>query len=146
MCEEGVDIYKVCKPTACTFMKKLTHLQWFKYLANCVKINILRSSLECLHMVFVSFFSATISQYKLLKILFKIKPWKELKGFFSIFFLFFIFYFSSLISFSLSIHSFVMLNENQFIGIFLFQCGVFCLRAFLFDGTFLVLLLHLYKM
>ena len=54
---EGVDIYKVCKPAACSFMKKLTHLQWFKHLANFVKVNILRNSLECLHMIFVSFFS-----------------------------------------------------------------------------------------
>ena len=50
-------------------MKNLTHLQWFKYLANFVKVNILRNSLECLHIIFVScFFSATILQYKKLKI------------------------------------------------------------------------------
>ena len=49
-------------------MKKVTHLQWFKYLANFVKVNILRNSLECLHMIFVIFFSATILQYKQLKI------------------------------------------------------------------------------
>ena len=53
---EGVDIYKVCKPAACSFMKKVTHLQWFKYFANFVKINILENSLECLHMIFLSFF------------------------------------------------------------------------------------------
>ena len=65
---KGVDIYKVCKPAACSFMKKVTHLQWFKYLANFVKVNILRNSLECLHMIFVSFFFlATILQYKQLK-------------------------------------------------------------------------------
>ena len=68
MCE-GVDFYKVCKPAACSFMKYLTHLQWFKCLANFVKINILRNSLECLHIIFRSFFfSATILQYKQLKI------------------------------------------------------------------------------
>ena len=50
-------------------MKCLTHLQWFKCLANFVKINILGNSLECLHIIFVSFFfSATILQYKQLKI------------------------------------------------------------------------------
>ena len=50
-------------------MKKLTHLQWFKHLANFVKVNILRNSLECLHMIFVSFFfSAAILEYKQLKI------------------------------------------------------------------------------
>ena len=54
---ERVDIYKVCKPAACSFMKKVTYLQWFKYLANFVKVNILRNSLECLHMIFVSIFS-----------------------------------------------------------------------------------------
>ena len=54
---ERVDIYKVCKPAACSFMKRVTHLQWFKYLANFVKVNILRNSLECLYMIFVSFFS-----------------------------------------------------------------------------------------
>ena len=53
---EGVDIYKVCKPAACSFMKKVTHLQWFKYFANFVKINILENSLECLHIIFLSFF------------------------------------------------------------------------------------------
>ena len=43
----------------------VTHLQWFKYLANFVKVNIGGNSLECLHMIFVSFFfSATILQYK----------------------------------------------------------------------------------
>ena len=58
---ERVDIYKVCKPAACRFMKNVTYWQWFKYLANFVKVNILRNSLECLHMIFVSFFfSATI--------------------------------------------------------------------------------------
>ena len=36
-------------------MKKLTHLQWFKYLANFLKVNIVRNSLECLHIIFVSF-------------------------------------------------------------------------------------------
>ena len=50
-------------------MKKVTHLQRFKYLANSVKVNILRNSLECLHMIFGSFFfSATTLQYKQLKI------------------------------------------------------------------------------
>ena len=50
-------------------MKNLTHLQWFKYLAKYVKVNILINSLECLHIIFVScFFSATILQYKKLKI------------------------------------------------------------------------------
>ena len=50
-------------------MKNLTHLQWFKYLAKFVKVNILINSLECLHIIFVScFFSATILQYKKLKI------------------------------------------------------------------------------
>ena len=50
-------------------MKKVTHLQWFKYLANFVKVNILRNSVECLHMIFVPvFFSATILQNKQLKI------------------------------------------------------------------------------
>ena len=49
-------------------MKKVTHLQQFKYLANAVKLNILRNSLECLRMAFVSFFfSATTLQYKQLK-------------------------------------------------------------------------------
>ena len=49
-------------------MKKVTHLQQFKYLANAGKLNILRNSLECLQMVFVSFFlSATTLQYKQLK-------------------------------------------------------------------------------
>ena len=47
---EGVDIYKVCKPAVCSFMERITHLQWFKYFANFVKVNILRNSLECLHM------------------------------------------------------------------------------------------------
>ena len=37
-------------------MKKLTPLQWLKYLANFVKVNILRNSQECLHLIFVSFF------------------------------------------------------------------------------------------
>ena len=68
MCVRGVDIYKVCKPAECTFMKKVTHLQWFKYLANFVKVNILRNSLECLHMIFVFFFSATILQYRQLNL------------------------------------------------------------------------------
>ena len=50
-------------------MKKVTHLQRFKYLANSVKVNILRKSLECLHMIFGSFFfSTTTLQYKQLKI------------------------------------------------------------------------------
>ena len=52
----GVDIYKICKPAECSFMKKLTPLQLLKYLANFVKVNILRTSLECLHMIFVTFF------------------------------------------------------------------------------------------
>ena len=54
---EGVDIYKVCKPAACSHMKKVIHLEWFRYLANFVKVNILTNSLECLHMVFVRLFS-----------------------------------------------------------------------------------------
>ena len=29
---EGVDIYKICKPAACSFMKKVTHLQQFTYM------------------------------------------------------------------------------------------------------------------
>ena len=62
---EGIDIFK---PASCSFMKKITNLQWFKYLANFVKVNILRNSLECLHMIFVIFFSATILRYKQLKI------------------------------------------------------------------------------
>ena len=37
-------------------MKKLTHLQWFKDLVNFVKGHILGNSLECLHMIFASFF------------------------------------------------------------------------------------------
>ena len=54
-------------------MKKVTHLQWFKYLANLAKVNIVRNSLECRHMIFVSFFSsATILPYKQLKIEFHI--------------------------------------------------------------------------
>ena len=62
---EGVDIYKVYKPAACSFMKNGTHLQRFKYLANSVLVNILRNSLKCLYIVFVSFFfSATTLQYK----------------------------------------------------------------------------------
>ena len=65
---EGIDIYKVFKPASCNFMKKITNLQWFKYLANFVKVNILRNSPECLHMIFVIFFSATILKYKQLKI------------------------------------------------------------------------------
>ena len=52
-----IDIYKTCKPAACSFMKKLTHLQWFKDLINFVKGHILRNSLECrLHIIFVIFF------------------------------------------------------------------------------------------
>ena len=47
---EGFDIYKVCKPVAFSFMKKFSHLQWFKYLANFVKVNILGDSLEYPHM------------------------------------------------------------------------------------------------
>ena len=50
---EGFDNYKICKPATCSFMKKVTHLQWFKYLANFVKVNILRNSLKRLHMIFV---------------------------------------------------------------------------------------------
>ena len=68
---EGFDIYKVRKPAACSFMKKVNHLQWFKYLANFLKVNILKNSLECLHMIFVSFFfffSAATLQYEQLKI------------------------------------------------------------------------------
>ena len=50
-------------------MKKVTHLQWFKYLANFVKVNILRNFLECLHMTFVRlFFSTTVLQYTQLMI------------------------------------------------------------------------------
>ena len=50
-------------------MKKLTPWQWLKYLANFVKVNILRNSQECLHLIFVSFFfSATTLQYKQSKI------------------------------------------------------------------------------
>ena len=51
-------------------MKKLTPLQWLEYLANFVKLKILRNSLKCLHMIFVSVFfpSATILQYKQSKI------------------------------------------------------------------------------
>ena len=50
-------------------MKKVTHLQYFKYLASFVKVNILRNSLECLHMIFIFiFFSATILQYKQLNL------------------------------------------------------------------------------
>ena len=40
-----------------SFMKKVTYLHRFKYLTNSVKVNISRNSLECLHMIFVSFFS-----------------------------------------------------------------------------------------
>ena len=48
-------------------MKKVTHLQRFKYLAIAVKINLLRNSLECLDMVFVSFyFLGTTLQYRVL--------------------------------------------------------------------------------
>ena len=145
---EGVDIHKICKPAACSFMKKLTHLQRFRFFfffltaiwlphgrfgtflrrqsyspdlnhlcfiystrrsprtsfgslssakhlvrfepglfrfwsqrlnppghsprrANSVKVNILKNSLECLHMIFVSFFfffSAATLQYEQLKI------------------------------------------------------------------------------
>ena len=36
--------------------------------ANSVKVNISRNSIECLHMIFVSFFPATTLQYKQLKI------------------------------------------------------------------------------
>ena len=61
---EGVDIYKVYKPVACMFMKKLTQLQWFKYFANFVELNILRNSLECLHLIFVSSFSQ-LQYYKI---------------------------------------------------------------------------------
>ena len=68
MCERGLIFKKNCKPAACSFMKKVTHLQQFKYSANAGKLNILRNSLECLQMVFVSFFlSATTLQYKQLK-------------------------------------------------------------------------------
>ena len=50
-------------------MKKLTHLQWFTDLVNFVKGHILGNSLECLPMIFASFFfSAAILQYKQLKI------------------------------------------------------------------------------
>ena len=31
---ERVDIYKVYKAAVCSYMKKVTHLQWFQYLAN----------------------------------------------------------------------------------------------------------------
>ena len=66
---EGSYIYKISKLAACSFMKKVTHLQRFKYLAIAVKLNILKNSLECLDMVFVKFFfSATTLQYKQLKI------------------------------------------------------------------------------
>ena len=37
-------------------MKKLTHLQWFTDLVNFVKGHILGNSLECLPMIFASFF------------------------------------------------------------------------------------------
>ena len=37
-------------------MKEITHLQKFKYLANFLKVNILRDSMEYLHMIFVRFF------------------------------------------------------------------------------------------
>ena len=53
---EGFDNYKICKPATCNFMKKVNHLQWFKYLANFVKVNILRNSLKRLHMIFVIYF------------------------------------------------------------------------------------------
>ena len=49
---EGVDIYKICTPPACSFLKKVTQLQPFKYLSN--------SNL-------LVFFSATTLQYKQLK-------------------------------------------------------------------------------
>ena len=37
-------------------MKEITHLQKFKYLASFLKVNILRDSMEYLHMIFVRFF------------------------------------------------------------------------------------------
>ena len=65
---EGVHIYKICKPAACSFIKKLTHLKRFKKdLAYFVEGHISRNTLECLHIIFI-FFSATILQYKKLKI------------------------------------------------------------------------------
>ena len=64
---EGVDIYKISKPVEWSFMKKLTHLQWFKYLAYFVKV-ILRPPGMSAYDFCYFFFSATILQCKQLKI------------------------------------------------------------------------------
>ena len=65
---EGVHICKIFKPAACSFMKKLAQLQKFKRFSLLCRRHILRNTLECLHMILVSFFfSATILQYKQLK-------------------------------------------------------------------------------
>ena len=38
MCESRVDIYKISKPAACNFMKKVTHLQRFKFFLTAKKL------------------------------------------------------------------------------------------------------------